>query len=118
MDINNIHIVQLKECLKKLNPHLVVLFGSYAYGNPEPDSDFDLMVVTNDEFIPQTFKEKTVLYIAVSQYILPVSQKVSVDLIVYTKPMFRQFVENGSSFSKEILNKGVVLYEGGHTAMA
>jgi len=34
------------------------LFGSYAYGTPNEDSDIDLYVVTKDEFMPQSFREK------------------------------------------------------------
>lgn len=118
MQADNIYIQQLKEKLRELNPYLVFLFGSYAYGTPHKDSDIDLLVVTNDKYIPQTFKEKTNLYIEVSDYILNVSKQVPVDLIVYTLPMYKQFIETGSSFSKEILSKGIVIYEGKHSAMA
>ena len=116
MQKDNIYIQQLTENLRELNPYLVLLFGSYAYGTPHIDSDIDLFVVTNDEFVPQTFKEKTNLYIAVSEHILNISRQVPVDLIVYTLPMYRQFIEGGSSFSKEILNNGIVLYESKHPA--
>jgi len=118
MQNDNIYIQQLKENLRELNPYLVLLFGSYAYGTPNIDSDIDLLVVTNDEFVPQTFKEKTNLYIKVSEHILNISKQVPVDLIVYTRPMYRQFVEGGSSFSKEILNNGIILYEDQHPAIA
>jgi predicted nucleotidyltransferase len=37
------------EKLKKLNLYKVILFGSFAYGQPNKDSDVDLIVVTNDE---------------------------------------------------------------------
>ena len=115
---DNIYIQQLKENLRELNPYLVFLFGSYAYGTPHKDSDIDLLVVTNDEFIPRTFKEKTNLYIAVSEHILNISKQVPVDLIVYTLPMYKQFLKSDSSFSKEILSKGIVIYENKHSAMA
>ncbi len=118
MDKHTIYIQQLKEKLKELNPYLVLLFGSCAYGTPHDDSDIDLIVVTDDEFIPQTFKEKTDLYISVSEHILNISKQVPVDLIVYTKPMYKQFIKTGSSFSKEILSKGKVIYESKHSAMA
>jgi len=118
MQINNAYIQQLKEKLKELDPYRVILFGSYAYGTPNIDSDIDLIVVTNDEFIPQTFKGKMDLYISVCEHILEISKKVPVDLIVYTQPMYQQFIQTGSSFSKEILSKGIVIYETKHTTMA
>lgn len=118
MQYENTYIQQLKKDLITLNPYLIILFGSYAYGTPHIDSDIDLLVVTNDEFIPQTFKEKTNLYIAVSEQILDISKQVPVDLIVYTLPKYKQFIETGSSFSKEILSQGIVIYESKHAAMA
>jgi len=41
---------------------LVLLFSSYAYGTPHDDSAIDLLVVTNDNFMPETFKEKHEIY--------------------------------------------------------
>ena len=111
MQLDNSYIQQLKDNLIAIDSYLVILFGSNAYGTPHIDSTIDLLVVTKDEFIPQTFKEKTNLYIAVGQQILNVSKQVPVDLIVYTLPMYKQFVETGSSFSQEILSKGIVIYE-------
>jgi predicted nucleotidyltransferase len=118
MPNDNSYIQQLKDSLLELNPHLVILFGSYANGTSHIDSDIDLLVVTNDTFIPQTFKEKTNLYVAVSEHILSICKQVPVDLIVYTLPMYEQFLKVGSSFSKEILSKGIVIYENKHSAMA
>ena len=30
----------------------IILFGSYAYGDPTDESDLDILVVTGDDFIP------------------------------------------------------------------
>jgi len=118
MPNDNIYIEQIKENLKELNPYLILLFGSYAYGTPHKDSDIDLLVVTNDNFIPQSFKEKTDLYISVNEHILNIASQVPVDLIVYTLPMYKKFVELQSSFSREILSKGIILYENNHARVA
>jgi predicted nucleotidyltransferase len=118
MKNENTYIKQLKENLKELDPYLALLFGSYAYGKPHTDSDIDLLIVTNDTFVPKTFKEKTNLYITVSEHILNISKQVPIDLIVYTLPMYKQFLKAGSSFSKEIVNKGIIIYESKHPAMA
>ena len=69
MQNDNIYIQQLKDILRELNPYMMLLFGSYTYGTPHIDSDIDLLVVTNDEFEPQTFKGKTNLYITISEHI-------------------------------------------------
>ena len=68
MDKDNIYIQQLRESLSKLNPYLVLLFGSHAYGTPHHDSDLDIFVVLNDNSMPTTFKEKQALYMKVSPY--------------------------------------------------
>ncbi|BCD60679.1 hypothetical protein NitYY0814_C1462 [Nitratiruptor sp. YY08-14] len=36
---------------------------------------------------------------------------VPIDLIVHTQPMYKKFVELQSSFSKKILNEGIVLWD-------
>ena len=118
MQIDNIYIKQLKENLQVLNPYLVLLFGSYAYGTPNQDSDLDIFVVLNDNTMPTTFKEKQVLYLKVSQYTRSIAKQIPIDLLVFTIPMYEQFKTMKSNFSKEILNKGIVLYETNHPAMA
>ena len=39
---------EIVEKLKPLNPDKIILFGSYAYGTPNQDSDIDLFLVKND----------------------------------------------------------------------
>ena len=43
----------LKKLLVGYKPQEVILFGSYAYGSPQRDSDIDLLVIkdTNERFI-------------------------------------------------------------------
>jgi hypothetical protein len=47
-----INIEELKpliiERLKPLNPDKIILFGSYAYGTPNEDSDIDLFLLKDD----------------------------------------------------------------------
>lgn len=114
MKTDNIYIQQLKESLSKLDPYLVLLFGSYAHGIPHTDSDLDILVVLNDNSMPSTFRERQQLYLRVSPYTRPVARQIPVDLLVYTIPMFEKLKQQNSSFSKEILQKGVVIYERKH----
>lgn len=39
---------EIIEKLKPLNPDKIILFGSYAYGTPNEDSDIDLFLLKND----------------------------------------------------------------------
>jgi uncharacterized protein len=118
MEITQQYLQELKDNLSKLDPYLVLLFGSYAYGSPHADSDLDIMVVLNDYTIPASFKEKQSLYLKVSPYTRSVAKKVPVDLIVYTIPMYENFRKIRNGFSEEVLEKGIILYESKHTPMA
>jgi len=100
---------EIIESLRPIDPERVILFGSYAYGTPNADSDIDLYVVTKENIIPSNFEEnleiKKRVYIALKQF----RKKYASDIIVHTKPLHQKFIEMGSSFSKEIMRKGIVL---------
>jgi predicted nucleotidyltransferase len=95
--------------LSQINPEKVILFGSYAYGAPNADSDIDLYVVTKEDFIPANYDEnlqiKKRVYLALSNF----RKKYASDILVHTLPVHQKFIELGSSFSKEIMQKGIVL---------
>ena len=95
--------------LKPLDPEKVILFGSYAYGTPTENSDIDLYVVTKDEFIPQSFKEKMNIKMKVSEAIRDLMKDIPTDLITHTKAMHSRFVEMDSMFSRKILRDGISL---------
>jgi len=42
------------ERLKPLSPDKIILFGSYAYGTPNEDSDIDLFLIKDDLTIEDT----------------------------------------------------------------
>jgi predicted nucleotidyltransferase len=39
---------EIVQALKPLKPNKIILFGSYAYGKPNEDSDIDLFLLKND----------------------------------------------------------------------
>jgi predicted nucleotidyltransferase len=98
----------------KLSIHKVILFGSFASGKPDRDSDIDLLVVVEDDFLPRNYQESMELYLKVSAVLRDIKRSVPIDLIVHTKPMHDRFLQLGSMFSKEILKRGEVLYEKSH----
>jgi len=109
---SNIELDLIIDKLKEsINPLKIILFGSYAYGNPSKDSDIDLLVVTNDNHYPKNYKEKMETYLNISTILSQFKKEFPIDLIVHTIPMHKRFIELGSMFSKEILKNGKVLYE-------
>jgi predicted nucleotidyltransferase len=108
------YIPLIVEKLKPIHPWKVILFGSYAYGTPNQESDIDLLVVLNSEETPQSFQDNLKNKLLVRKMIWDVSTQVSVDLLVYTKPMYQRFQELGSMFAREIEQRGKILYETDH----
>jgi uncharacterized protein len=111
MKLTNTLKDQIITQLTPLNPMQVVLFGSYAYGEPTENSDIDLYIVTEDEFIPQNWGEKNRIYLKVAKALENIVRTHPTDLIVHTKAMHREFIAMNSSFSREITTKGIKLYE-------
>jgi len=105
------YIPLLIEKLKLTNPEKIILFGSYAYGDPSEGSDLDILVVTGDNIIPSNFSEKSLIYLRISKAITDIKKEFPVDLIVHTKAMHKRFIQNNSLFARELLTKGKVLYE-------
>ena len=79
----NKYIHEITEKLKTINPYLIILFGSYAYGTPHKDSDIDILVVTNDDFMPKNFDDRLKYRISICNIIYEIEEQVPVDLLVY-----------------------------------
>ncbi len=107
----NKYLPLIIEKLKTIQPYKIILFGSCAYGVPNEDSDIDLLVVLNSETMPQNFQENMDNKLFVRNVLQELNKHVSIDLIVHTRPMYKKFNEMGSMFSRELLERGQVLYE-------
>ena len=94
----------IERIVSKLKPEKIILFGSYAYGNPTPDSDVDLLVIMN------TRAKEIDRYVAVSNLLYP--RQFPVDILVKTpKEIEEASRKKGNFFLHEILTKGKVVYE-------
>lgn len=100
---------QISDALKASHPEKVILFGSYAWGRPTEDSDIDLYVVTQDDFVPSTWRQKRDIVRSISDRILDLRTRYPIDLIVHTRPMHQEFVARDSSFAREIMSRGTRL---------
>lgn len=92
----------LERLIREVQPERVILFGSYAYGNPTPDSDVDLLVIWD------TDKPRRERVIAVSLALYP--RLFPVDIIVKTPRELEEELPH-NFFLREIVQKGVVIYE-------
>lgn len=103
------YLAELKNILVELNPYRAVLFGSYAEGTAQTDSDIDLIVVLNKNDLPKSFAERSENYSSVKKYFNLLKDKVPMDLIVYTKREWEEFLKADNSFTRDVLEKGNVL---------
>jgi len=92
-----------RKIVDALQPDKIILFGSFAYGEPTPDSDVDLFVVMESN------ERWTRRYLRVSEVLSP--RPFPVDIIVRTPAEVRERLQVGDCFIKEIVEKGIVLYD-------
>jgi predicted nucleotidyltransferase len=88
-----------------VRPEKIILFGSYAYGRPNADSDVDFLLV-----VPQnTRKDRHEVYLKASKALDP--HVFPCDIVVRSKRDLPWRIEGGDYFLQDILEKGRVLYE-------
>jgi len=87
---------------EKFQPDRIILFGSYAYGQPSEDSDVDLLVILPFEELPV---HKA---IAIRQQ---VKSPFPLDLMARTPEQIQQRLEMGDFFIQDIIKNGRTLYE-------
>jgi predicted nucleotidyltransferase len=98
---------QIRKALKPMHPEKVIVFGSYAHGEPGRDSDIDLIVVLDSEAEPQTYHERMMNRLLVRRALDELNRDYALDVLVYTAPEWRRFQNSGSAFSKEVASQGV-----------
>lgn len=91
---------------EEFSPQRVILFGSYAYGQPTRDSDVDLMVIM--PLYNCTPVEKSV------EIRLKLRPSFPMDILVRTPERVRERLAICDIFMREVLSKGRVLYEINH----
>lgn len=111
---NSISEALVREVIKqaqKADVYKVILFGSRAYGAPDYESDLDLYIISKKKFIPQSYQENIHHYRSISQYFRILKKEYPIDIIIHTYLMHKKFLDLNSSFSRQIINHGKVLYE-------
>lgn len=90
--------------VKDLLPKKVYLFGSFAEGRANDDSDYDFYIVVNDS-------EKDMIHLTAKAYkAIRDKQYRPVDIIVNTEKTFDERKARKSSLENEVVRKGVMLY--------
>jgi len=88
--------------VREFQPERIILFGSYAYGNPTPDSDVDLLVV-----LP--FEGKNLLKSL--EILNRTNPRFPIDLLARRPDDTERRYREGDPLIREALDHGQVLYE-------
>lgn len=93
---------------REFQPEKIILFGSWAYGKPDAESDIDLLVVMPFEGSPFRQAGTILNNVIQSVGVLPL------DLLVRTAEQLNERLAIGDGFMRDILERGKVLYEADH----
>ena len=97
---------QIIETIKnKYDPEKIILYGSFAHGVPDENSDIDLLIIkeTSERPLDRMTSIHRIVDIRDSSY-------PAFSPIVLTPDEIRQRLDIGDQFIQEILTRGEVLY--------
>jgi len=88
--------------VKNINPEKIILFGSYASGNPSEDSDLDILIV-KEMRMPRYKRSREV-----KKHLR--GMKIPIDVIVYTKKEIKEWEGTKTAFINQAIKQGKLLY--------
>ena|SRR3990167_6112943 len=92
----------VKKIVLNHQPERIVLFGSYAWGTPHPESDIDLLIEKKTDDTRMTAR-------AIDRTLFP--RTMPIDIIVSTPQHIRRRKTERDSFISKIFTEGKILYE-------
>ncbi|MEM2440652.1 MAG: nucleotidyltransferase domain-containing protein [Candidatus Bathyarchaeia archaeon] len=90
------------EVVRRLNPQLVILFGSFASGDINEGSDVDILVVAD---FKENFLDRIGTLMKLNTFGLPVEP------LGYTPEEFEKMKRRRNPFILEVLEEGKILYK-------
>lgn len=93
----------VKRILNKISAHKIILFGSRSRDDYTEDSDYDLLVVCNDDVdIKKISKEIYAQFIGINK---------GIDVIVRPEKYIKKSLKHVNSFISSIIKEGKIIYE-------
>lgn len=96
---------------REFDPEQIILFGSHAWGEPDDDSDVDLLVILSESG-ERAIARNQRAHRCLSD--LPVPK----DILVKTRAEVDRFCGVHASLECQILEQGVVLYDRRHAGIS
>ncbi|MGQ9530808.1 MAG: nucleotidyltransferase domain-containing protein [Candidatus Bathycorpusculaceae bacterium] len=91
----------VQEVIRNINPHLIVLFGSFATNNINEGSDVDILVVADFQ---ESFLDRIAKLMNMNKFGIPIEP------VGYTLEEFRNMKRRKNAFILEATEKGKVMY--------
>ena len=92
----------VSQIVENFKPQKIILFGSYARGNPRPESDVDMLVIMNTP-------------LRELQQALEIHRSLNImfglDLIVYTPKHLQERLDMHDWFLIDVIKEGKVVYK-------
>jgi len=96
--------VIVKRLVSEYSPQKIILFGSYAFGRPNKDSDIDLLIIKEtSERLPQRMDR-------VRRLVTGTHPGIPFEPIILTPQEVDQRLKVGDQFIAEIIQKGELLH--------
>ena len=101
----------LKEITDKIvsavSPSKIILFGSYARGDENSESDLDLLVIQDTPFVPEgsRLKEMGMLWRLLADV------KIPKDILIYTPEEVKRWESSLNHIIPTAFREGMILYE-------
>ena len=88
--------------VENFNPEKIILFGSYAYGNPNSESDLDLLIIQQSDL--PSYKRTRPIKKCLRGIGIPI------DILVYTPEEVEQWKNASMAFVTHAIKDGKLLY--------
>lgn len=88
-----------------IDPVSIYLFGSFASGNFQQDSDIDLLIVAPSKDRPLERRMK------LRKLLIEYDRNLGLDLLIYTPEEYNMLINEPSSFIHAITKNGLKLYD-------
>jgi predicted nucleotidyltransferase len=95
----------VQRLIEHYHPQQIILFGSLAYGNPNEDSDIDLLIIKDTTETPLERR------VRVRRLVSDPERRIPFSPLVLTPAELQTRLALGDPFYREILGQGKVLYE-------
>jgi len=92
-----------KKIKKEYKPEKIILYGSYAWGNPTEDSDIDLFIVKDTKERPIDRRVRV-------RKIVDIREPIAFSPIVLTTQEVDYCLQIGDQFIRDIVERGEMLY--------